>query len=169
MVDETYKQYLQSDKWKAKRKIALERAFNRCQLCDSSWRLEVHHRTYVRFQNELPEDLTVLCKPCHELVERNKQEKQTSRSHATIKRREWWERERQEKKKRREEKYRSRQKRVEQRIAQLEKREIFLRNKLKGCNDRERLSLMIELRNCEVTSRRYGKTFFTHLDKTKTT
>lgn len=60
-----YRAYLQSDGWQVRREGALRRAGHRCQLCNGSERLQVHHRTYERVGNELPEDLTVLCFGCH--------------------------------------------------------------------------------------------------------
>lgn len=62
-----YLAYLQSPEWQAKRVEALARAKNRCQVCNSTRRLDVHHRTYERFKDEHPDDLTVLCRPCHDL------------------------------------------------------------------------------------------------------
>jgi hypothetical protein len=67
-----YDAYLLSEGWKIKRKEALDRAGNRCQVCNSAKRLDVHHRTYDRFGEESPEDLTVLCRHCHELFHGNK-------------------------------------------------------------------------------------------------
>lgn len=62
-----YKAYLASPLWQEKRKVALERAEHRCQLCNRTKQLDVHHRTYERFGGEeLPGDLTVLCRGCHE-------------------------------------------------------------------------------------------------------
>ena len=66
MANADYNNYLRSPEWKERRKIALERAKHRCQLCNSAKHLEVHHRTYDRFKHELPEDLTVLCQNCHQ-------------------------------------------------------------------------------------------------------
>lgn len=62
-----YEQYLKSQEWAAMRRWALERAENRCQVCNSEKRLDVHHRTYERLGHEWPSDLTVLCRDCHEL------------------------------------------------------------------------------------------------------
>ena len=62
-----YQDYLKSDAWKLKAEDAKLRAGNRCQVCYSADRLEVHHRTYTRLGNEEPMDLTVLCHPCHAL------------------------------------------------------------------------------------------------------
>jgi hypothetical protein len=63
-----YRAYLQSKEWKEKRRAAIERAGGRCQTCNKSNRLEVHHRTYERIFNEDPGDLTVLCCECHAVI-----------------------------------------------------------------------------------------------------
>lgn len=61
-----YQDYLKSEEWQIKRGIALDRADNRCQLCNSSKNLQVHHRDYGRRgTNEELRDLVVLCNSCH--------------------------------------------------------------------------------------------------------
>jgi 5-methylcytosine-specific restriction endonuclease McrA len=63
-----YAAYLRSSIWKAKREAALERADNRCQVCNSDLLLQVHHRKYPKeLGTEDPMDLTVLCRRCHDL------------------------------------------------------------------------------------------------------
>jgi hypothetical protein len=62
-----YQQYLQTNYWKELRKLALDKAGNRCQICNSPSQLRVHHRTYSRRGFEDMLDLTVLCDPCHSL------------------------------------------------------------------------------------------------------
>lgn len=62
---DTYYAYLQSAAWRARRSSALERAGWACQLCSAKRHLHVHHRTYARVGAEAPDDLTVLCSPCH--------------------------------------------------------------------------------------------------------
>jgi hypothetical protein len=57
--------YLRSDHWRRTRIAALDRADNRCQVCNGADALDVHHRTYERLGAELPGDLTVLCRRCH--------------------------------------------------------------------------------------------------------
>lgn len=57
--------YLQSEHWKNIRAGALERAKERCQLCNKDERLQVHHRTYENLGHEQDCDLTVLCRACH--------------------------------------------------------------------------------------------------------
>lgn len=62
-----YYEYIKSDEWRAKADAAKERAGFRCQVCNAGLGivLHAHHRTYERLGNELPEDITVLCKRCH--------------------------------------------------------------------------------------------------------
>lgn len=60
-----YKTYLKTDEWQRKRLDALERARDVCEKCGSADNLQVHHKTYERRGEELPEDLIVLCTKCH--------------------------------------------------------------------------------------------------------
>jgi hypothetical protein len=62
-----YDAYLASEQWQQLRAKALERDGHACRVCNSPTNLHVHHRTYLRFGNELVDDLTVLCKRCHKL------------------------------------------------------------------------------------------------------
>jgi CRP-like cAMP-binding protein len=63
-----YQAYIHSPTWMAKRATALDAADHRCQVCNRAKHLDVHHRTYERFGGgELPGDLTVLCRVCHDL------------------------------------------------------------------------------------------------------
>ena len=62
-----YLDYLNTSEWKATRMGALHRAGFACQICYGHDDLHVHHRTYVNRGCELPADLTVLCRDCHEL------------------------------------------------------------------------------------------------------
>lgn len=63
----TYKQYLKTHHWQAIRKQAIEYAEYKCQLCNNSKNLDVHHNTYENLWNEKLRDLIVLCKKCHNL------------------------------------------------------------------------------------------------------
>lgn len=70
-----YYEYIASSEWKQKANAAKERAGYRCQVCNRHKKevvLDAHHRTYERLGNERPEDITVLCRDCHELYETNK-------------------------------------------------------------------------------------------------
>jgi hypothetical protein len=61
-----YQAYLQSEHWQSLREQKLEEAEHKCQVCNSREHLNVHHRTYRDLGNEKLNDLTVLCKRCHE-------------------------------------------------------------------------------------------------------
>jgi 5-methylcytosine-specific restriction endonuclease McrA len=60
-----YREYLQTPEWDATRKTAYRRAGYRCQLCNSSGVLNVHHKTYENRGCEKDADLIVLCNKCH--------------------------------------------------------------------------------------------------------
>lgn len=62
-----YVDYLASPHWTVVRAIALYWAERRCQVCNDSRDIEVHHRTYERLGCERPADITVLCTTCHGL------------------------------------------------------------------------------------------------------
>jgi len=65
-----HREYIDSDEWKARAKYYKQQAGFRCRVCNSdSDTLDAHHRTYERLGNELDSDITVLCRPCHELFE----------------------------------------------------------------------------------------------------
>lgn len=46
----------------------LDRDNHKCQTCLSVEDLEVHHKTYERLGDELPEDLITLCRECHHAI-----------------------------------------------------------------------------------------------------
>ncbi len=60
-----YDEYLRSPIWQRTRELALEYYGRKCCLCNSSERLNVHHRTYERRGHERLADLIVLCRDCH--------------------------------------------------------------------------------------------------------
>ena len=62
---EKYHDYLNSIEWKAKCTRLFQKRGKRCEICNSSHRIEVHHKTYARIFNEKFEDLKVLCFQCH--------------------------------------------------------------------------------------------------------
>ena len=77
-----YRAYIQSDEWKAKATAAKEAAGWRCQVCNrpsSVITLNAHHRTYERLGHERPDDITVLCRDCHELYETNRKARQNGK------------------------------------------------------------------------------------------
>jgi 5-methylcytosine-specific restriction endonuclease McrA len=65
-----YRHYLQSRRWKAKRKKKLKKVGYRCESCgvvqQKGVTLDVHHLSYKRVTKERLSDLQVLCRGCHE-------------------------------------------------------------------------------------------------------
>lgn len=56
----TYAEYLQSDTWKEMRDVCLARANYKCQVCNSTGELHVHHREYpMQLGTEPLSDLVV--------------------------------------------------------------------------------------------------------------
>lgn len=69
---EEYREYLRSDHWQERRRMAVRGADGACQVCNArDKQLEVHHRTYERLGAEEPWDLVVLCEDCHGLFHSN--------------------------------------------------------------------------------------------------
>lgn len=60
-----YFEYLQTPEWDQKRKAHLRSSKYRCQICNTSGPLHVHHRTYENRGNEQWADLIALCADCH--------------------------------------------------------------------------------------------------------
>jgi hypothetical protein len=76
-----YKEYLQSEDWKSKRRAKNPR---RCGICASTERLEVHHIHYRNLVDVEMSDLRTLCRRCHSLyhsLEKAGKIKFTSDSH----------------------------------------------------------------------------------------
>lgn len=65
-----YPKYLSSSSWKIIRNISISRATNKCQVCNSAEKLNVHHRKYETGKEKI-QDLLVPCQNCHELFSRN--------------------------------------------------------------------------------------------------
>lgn len=64
-----YREYIASPEWREIAAEAKRLAGFRCRLCNRSAdevTLQVHHRTYERLCHESQDDLTVLCKECHQ-------------------------------------------------------------------------------------------------------
>lgn len=62
---EMYNEYLDSEKWKAKRERVLQRDDWMCQACLKRQADEVHHLTYEHVFNEPLFDLISICSVCH--------------------------------------------------------------------------------------------------------
>lgn len=65
--DMPYYDFLKTPYWKAISESVRYRAGNKCQLCNGTKGLNVHHRTYENHGNELynMKDLICLCSDCH--------------------------------------------------------------------------------------------------------
>ena len=64
-----YKEYINSEKWKARKALFLK--FNKkdyCYICGSVENLNVHHKRYRNLGKEKDNDLMVLCEDCHHRV-----------------------------------------------------------------------------------------------------
>jgi 5-methylcytosine-specific restriction endonuclease McrA len=67
--NEKYKLLLQSDDWKKKRMVILNRDGFKCTTCNCKRNLQVHHKIYIQGKNpwEYKDHcLITLCKDCHE-------------------------------------------------------------------------------------------------------
>lgn len=68
----TYREYMRSTLWEWRARKARSDACSYCAVCGRSplgsraRKMDVHHLTYERLGNELPEDLQVLCRECHD-------------------------------------------------------------------------------------------------------
>lgn len=61
-----YNRFIHSAEWKAIRLNLFSIRGKKCERCNSTIRIHVHHKTYKRFGGrEKPEDLEVLCASCH--------------------------------------------------------------------------------------------------------
>ncbi|MFT4233833.1 MAG: HNH endonuclease signature motif containing protein [Microbacterium sp.] len=74
-----YSTYMASGAWRRRRRawwsaeVARTGTPVRCAGCGRPWRLDaddLHHLDYSRLGGEAHEDLTALCRPCHEVVHR---------------------------------------------------------------------------------------------------
>jgi hypothetical protein len=81
---EYYNTYTSSDAWKDKTVRIHKRDHYTCQRCgarrglDVKW-LEVHHFTYKNFGYEDDKDLGLYCKPCHEIEDEIRKNKNRRR------------------------------------------------------------------------------------------
>lgn len=58
--------YYLSEIWLKQKQLLIEWRGNKCEHCGSEKNLQIHHRNYETFGEELPFDLLILCKECHE-------------------------------------------------------------------------------------------------------
>lgn len=61
----TYRDYLLSDTWKNKRTSYYKTHKKECRACGKTYKIHLHHKTYIRLGNERDADLVPLCSTCH--------------------------------------------------------------------------------------------------------
>lgn len=67
--EKNYNGYINSERWREKRLLVLQRDSWLCQSCMVSKATEVHHLNYDFFENEPLFTLVSVCRPCHEAIE----------------------------------------------------------------------------------------------------
>lgn len=71
------RQYLKTVWWEERRHRSLELACYKCEACDDTGALHVHHLSYHHLFGEPNEDLMCLCNRCHKIAHEEDFEKQT--------------------------------------------------------------------------------------------
>lgn len=61
-----YVEYINSSEWRAFRAGLIAERGRKCEECGACGPVDGHHLTYKRFRHELPEDVKLLCRQCHE-------------------------------------------------------------------------------------------------------
>lgn len=62
---EEYEKYLQSDAWREKRRLVLNRCGHICECCLQKDAIQVHHVNYKTLFDEVAWDLRGVCITCH--------------------------------------------------------------------------------------------------------
>ena len=65
MIDDKYKLYLNSKEWFSVKQNLFKLRGKKCEMCNSTDDIQVHHLHYDNIYMELPTDLLVVCKTCH--------------------------------------------------------------------------------------------------------
>jgi hypothetical protein len=65
---EQYEDYLESDEWKHRRELVIERAGGVCESCLERRATQVHHVNYHSLYCEVLWDLRAVCKECHKKI-----------------------------------------------------------------------------------------------------
>ena len=60
-----YAEYLKSSHWSLFKFNIIAARGMKCERCNSLKDIDLHHRTYRRIGTELPEDVELLCRVCH--------------------------------------------------------------------------------------------------------
>ena len=67
-LTQSYRTYLLSDAWKAKRALVMRRCDGTCEGCGVAEATDVHHLHYRHLFNELLFELVGLCRKCHDRI-----------------------------------------------------------------------------------------------------
>lgn len=71
-----YRAYMHSDAWRIFRHNVIAARGLMCERCGKAGKVDAHHITYERFGHELPEDVKLYCRTCHDLMHPPKRERQ---------------------------------------------------------------------------------------------
>lgn len=69
---EKHGEYLNTNVWRAKRKLVMERAGGLCEGCRERRAKQVHHLTYEHWGHEFLWELVAICEECHERFHENR-------------------------------------------------------------------------------------------------
>ena len=61
----TYQEYIISPEWRERVSTFKDAQGWTCEQCGSTRDITGHHKHYLNLGNELPEDIEILCWPCH--------------------------------------------------------------------------------------------------------
>jgi hypothetical protein len=64
-IIDDYTAYLRTDRWRAKRRVVLERCNYVCEGCGIARATQVHHLTYTHLGDEFLWELKAVCDDCH--------------------------------------------------------------------------------------------------------
>jgi 5-methylcytosine-specific restriction endonuclease McrA len=62
---DSYEKYIHSTQWKLMREWLFHFRGKKCEQCNKTNNLNVHHLTYDHLYHEKPTDLIILCRECH--------------------------------------------------------------------------------------------------------
>ena len=68
MSKESYREYLKSDDWQAKRELKRSKHQWRCGICGATDRIDIHHLNYRNLTDVEMSDLRKMCHRCHILT-----------------------------------------------------------------------------------------------------
>lgn len=72
-LSSSYNEYINSAKWFGFRRSLIKIRGHKCEKCgDTPKVIHAHHLTYENFKHEKPEDILLVCVPCHEIIHNKK-------------------------------------------------------------------------------------------------